>query len=79
MPKKKDTALAELRRMRPEDLRRDIRKSEEAIMKMRLGIKIGKEKDTARYRRSRRQLARMLTVLRELAQPSDSPVSSSTS
>ncbi len=45
------------------DLRTEIRGSEMNVHKMRMGITMGKEKDTARYRSARKDLARMQTAL----------------
>lgn len=46
------------------DLTAEIRERRELIAKMQAQIALGKEKDTARYRREKRHLARMLTVVR---------------
>jgi hypothetical protein len=45
------------------DLLREFKAQELLVEKMRLGVKLKKEKDTARYRREKRQLARMKTEL----------------
>lgn len=47
------------------DLRKEIRSHQTHVQKMRLQITMNTEKDTARYRREKRQLARMMTVLTE--------------
>ena len=59
------TTTTELRTMSLEDLRREIRAHQTLTQKMRLQITMNTEKDTARYRREKRQLARMMTVLTE--------------
>ncbi len=56
-------SYAELIKMSPKDLESEIRENELAVQKMRVGITMGREKDTARYQRARRQLARMKTAL----------------
>jgi ribosomal protein L29 len=48
--------------MSPEDLLKEIRQQENAVVKLRLGVKLGKEKDSAKYIREKKQLARMKTV-----------------
>jgi ribosomal protein L29 len=55
----------ELRKMPREDLKREILLQEAKALALRFGVSLGKEKDTARYRRERKQLARMLTILHE--------------
>lgn len=59
------TSLAELRQMSVSDLRREIVEKRALVSKMRLGIAIQKEKDTSRYQREKKELARLLTVLHE--------------
>src|SRR5262245_48099635 len=56
-------SYAELIKMIPTDLATEIRENELSLQKMRVGITMGREKDTARYQRLRRQLARMKTAL----------------
>ena len=51
--------------MQVEDLRKEIRSQQTHVQKMRLQITMNTEKDTARYRREKRQIARMMTVLSE--------------
>ncbi len=57
--------IKELRTMTSEDLRTEIRDQETAVLKLRLGVKLGKEKDSAKYIRERKQLARMKTIATE--------------
>ena len=61
----KQTSITELRRMQIKDLLGEIRAQEHTVSKLRLGVKLRKEKDTAKYRGEKRQLARMCTVLAE--------------
>lgn len=60
------TTTKELRNMTPADLAKEIRAKENEVVKLRLGVKLGKEKDSAKYIRERKQLARMKTVHSEL-------------
>ncbi|TSC58720.1 MAG: hypothetical protein Greene041619_430 [Candidatus Peregrinibacteria bacterium Greene0416_19] len=57
------SSTAELRNMQVADLERDVRAGRALVRKLRIGIEMNKEKDSARYRREKRQLARMLTIL----------------
>jgi len=57
------TSITELRNMPASDLRKEVRAQRNTVAKMHLGIEMSKEKDTARYQREKKQLARMLTVL----------------
>ena len=58
------TSLTELRNMPVSDLRKEVMNQRNIVAKMHLGIEMSKEKDTARYQREKKQLARMLTVLK---------------
>ena len=49
--------------MQVNDLRREVREQRTLVAKLRMTVRLGKEKDTARYRREKHQLARMLTVI----------------
>ena len=53
----------ELASMHVDDLRKEIFGQRLLVRKMRLGIHLNKEKDTARYRNEKRILARMLTAM----------------
>ena len=55
----------ELRNMQVADLERDIAAQQAMVRKLRLGIQMNKEKDSAKYRREKRSLARLQTVLTE--------------
>ncbi len=59
--------ITELRTMQVGDLRKEIRSQQTSVQKMRVQITMNTEKDTAKYRREKRQLARMMTVLTEKA------------
>lgn len=56
------TSIKELQKMSQEDLRKEIATQENTVVKLRLGVKLGKEKDSAKYIREKKQLARMKTV-----------------
>ncbi|OGJ83217.1 50S ribosomal protein L29 [Candidatus Peribacteria bacterium RIFOXYC2_FULL_58_10] len=60
-----ETSTIELRKMQIPDLEKELRELTVSVLKMRLGIKLKKEKDTARYRLNRRQIARVRTILAE--------------
>jgi ribosomal protein L29 len=53
----------ELKRMSPDELRKEIYVRRAECAKMRIGLRTQSEKDHALYRRKRREIARMLTVL----------------
>jgi ribosomal protein L29 len=55
----------ELRNMRLEDLRKEVSAQHTVVTKMRLGIRLNKEKNVAKYRREKQVLARMHTVMTE--------------
>jgi ribosomal protein L29 len=57
----------ELRNMPVADLRRDMRNLQGELAKQRMGLQLGKEKNSGTYRAEKRQMARMLTVLGEKA------------
>lgn len=61
----KHAPAKELRNMSAQDLASEAKQLRHALAKQRMGIAHKSEKDTARYARGKRQLARMLTVLRE--------------
>lgn len=54
----------DLRRMPLEEMVKEVAAGRLRIAKIRLGITLQKEKDTAKLRKERRALARLLTVLR---------------
>ena len=57
------TPYSELLKLPADDLRLEIRAQSLKVRKLKLGIAMSKEKDTAQHRRERRQLARMQTAL----------------
>lgn len=57
--------MDEVRKLSREELEREIGQRRLDIAKMRLVIHLQKEKDTARFRRERRTLARLSMVLHE--------------
>lgn len=59
-------SAAELRKMQADELRKESERRRLDVAKMRLSIGMQSQKDTARFRRDKRELARMLTVLAEL-------------
>ena len=59
------TSITELRTMQIADLRKEFRAQQTLVRKMRLQIELNTEKDTARYRREKQALPRMLMVMAE--------------
>lgn len=57
----RNSATGELKAMPMPDLEREIKAQVLLVEKLRLGVHLKKEKDTARLRRERRTLARMKT------------------
>lgn len=57
----KTSATGELRAMQMPDLAREIKAQTLLVEQLRLGVKLQKEKDTSKLRRSRRRLAQMKT------------------
>jgi ribosomal protein L29 len=62
---KHTTKSAELRALSAEDLRKEIAEQRDAVAKMHMGISLRSHKDTAVFKREKKQLARMLTALRQ--------------
>ena len=62
------TSVTELRALQVADLLREIAHQETLVVKLRMGVKMGMEKDSAKYVRERKQLARMKTVMSEKSQ-----------
>lgn len=77
----KQTSIAELRKMQVKDLQTEARSQQMTVAKLALGVKLRKEKDSAKYKREKKQLARIKTILTEkiaeelLQRGSDSRVS----
>ncbi len=59
------TTLTELRNMQLPDLEKEIQQKRMSLAKMRLGLEMRSFKDSAVYRRDRKELARLLTILGE--------------
>ena len=59
------TTTDELRSMSVEDLRKEVREVGGEMEKKRLAVRSRTEKDTAAFTRSKRQFARILTILTE--------------
>jgi len=72
------TTTKELNNMTPADLQKDIRTQEHEVVKLRLGVQMGSEKDSAKYVRAKKQLARMKTAL-NVSQSDKNSVSSRSS
>jgi ribosomal protein L29 len=56
-------SMKELLNMSVDDVRRDVREQRATVAKLSMGIRMGKEKNSALYKREKRQIAHMLTVL----------------
>ncbi|MAE68435.1 50S ribosomal protein L29 [bacterium] len=65
------TTTKELHKMSPKDLLKEIIAQENTVVKLRLGVKLGKEKDSAKYIREKKQLARMKTVYSSVSSSSE--------
>lgn len=59
------TTMTELRKMTLKDLHREVTSLQAAIGKLRMGMVMKKEKNTAHYQREKKQLARLMTALTE--------------
>lgn len=59
------TSITELRALQVADLLREIANQETLVVKLRMGVKMGMEKNSAKYVHERKQLARMQTVMTE--------------
>ena len=57
--------LDELRQMNPADLRVKEREVREEIFRLRLKLRTNQLENPANYRKARKELARLLTVIRE--------------
>ncbi|OGJ59457.1 hypothetical protein A2635_03835 [Candidatus Peribacteria bacterium RIFCSPHIGHO2_01_FULL_51_9] len=58
-------SITELRNIDTVDLLREADSQRVLVAQLHLGLGVGKEKDTARYRREKKYLARMLGVISE--------------
>jgi len=54
--------------MKPADLQREIAQQKVLIASQRMGVRLQKEKDTAKYQREKKNLARMHTIYTEKRQ-----------
>lgn len=59
------TAIKELRTMSVSDLEKELRTQLTVVRKMRIELTLNTEKDSARYRREKKQVSRLQTVLTE--------------
>ncbi len=64
----KKTPAKDLRNLSATDLESEVRTLRREISALRMGIALRSEKDTAKLSRDRRQLARLLTILKEKQQ-----------
>lgn len=62
----KTTTAAEMRKMTPADLRKEITERRASVAKMKIGVEMRSHKDTAQFRREKKEIARLLTVLCEV-------------
>lgn len=60
-----DGTIDELRALSREELEREIQEKRFSVAKIRIAIRLQKEKDTARLRKERRTLARLSAVFKE--------------
>ena len=58
-------STTELRNMQEKDLQGEIMSQKALVAKLKMGIQLQKEKDSAKYQREKKTLARMETVLSE--------------
>lgn len=59
------SSSTELRKQPLEDLRREVAAKRLTLAKMRMGLRLQKEKNSGVYKAEKRELARMLTVMNE--------------
>lgn len=62
----KSISTTELRAMSASDLRKEITDKRSEVAKMKMGVMLRSEKDTARFRREKKEIARMLTILGQI-------------
>ncbi len=65
-------SIKELKNMPTDDLLREIKEQSAVVAKLRLSVKMNKEKDSAKYKKEKKQMARMKTVLKEKQSESSS-------
>ncbi len=56
------SAITELLKMNPEDLHREAKGKRASLSRKRMHLELKKDKDSASYRREKKELARILTV-----------------
>jgi len=57
------STATELKGMDIDSLRKELKALRTSVAKLKMGIAMQKEKDTAKYQKEKKQLARMLTVV----------------
>lgn len=60
------TTITELKRMTPQELRKELEIKRTEVAKMRLGLALQSEKNSGLYRAHRKEIARMTMVLSEM-------------
>ncbi len=63
---KHKTSVTEIRRMTPQELRKDLQVKRAEAAKMRIGLTMQSEKNSGLYRAHKRDIARMAMVLNEM-------------
>lgn len=63
---KHKTSVTEIRRMTPQELRKDLQIKRAEAAKMRIGLEMQSEKNSGLYRAHKRDIARMMMVLHEM-------------
>lgn len=58
-------SLTDLRKMQASDLEKDLQEKKLALAKIRLDIGMMSQKDTSQYKKSKKEISRMLTVINE--------------
>lgn len=59
------STITELRNMQAAELEKDLQEKKLAVAKMRLDIDMRSQKDTAQYKKEKKQVARIQTILTE--------------
>lgn len=62
----KTASSTELRKMSASDLRKELAEKRLEVAKMRMSVNQRSEKDTAKYRREKKHIARLLTVISQV-------------
>ena len=58
-------SLTDLRKMQASDLEKDLQEKKLALAKIRLDIGMMSQKDTSQYKKSKKEISRILTVINE--------------